>query len=149
MDEAHNLPDRLRSMYSAELNRDMILAAQDILRDAAPGLAKGLVAILKEMTTLKTVHLGQNKFYSLTDLPEPFMEVLDEFADKAELWLDNHQDSPLREPVLDIFYPVNGFLNLSRNFWNPLPAVCPGTGNKNLAVRLFCLDPASHFLKTH
>lgn len=30
LDEAHNLPDRLRSMYSADLDRDMVLAAQDL-----------------------------------------------------------------------------------------------------------------------
>ncbi|WDP88457.1 MAG: ATP-dependent DNA helicase [Desulfobacter sp.] len=141
MDEAHNLPDRLRSMYSADLDRESVLGAQDILRDAVPALAKGLVDLQKEM-----VRLGRgNRFQALTDLPAPFMDALDAFADKAEIWLDSHQDAPLREQVLEIFYPVNGFLNLARHFGGHYRLFVQAPGGNDITIRLFCLDPAPIF----
>jgi len=145
MDESHNLPDRLRSMYSADLDKETILAAQAILRDIAPGLARGLISVHKEMVRLGAAYLIERNFYSLKKLPEPFMEALDEFASRAELWLDNHQDSQVRDTVLDIFYPINGFLNLARNFGSHYRIFIESKDNFPLSIRLFCLDPAPIF----
>ncbi len=47
VDEAHNLPDRARSMYSAELDKKTVLSLQRTLKPHLPVLAKKLGAINK------------------------------------------------------------------------------------------------------
>ncbi len=145
MDEAHNLPDRLRSMYSADLEKNSLLAAQDILRDTAPGLARRLVAVHKQMVRLQTAHIPRKEFHSLTDLPVPFMDALEEFASRAELWLDTHPNALVRDHVLDMFYAINGFLNLARHFGSHYRLFIQSYANQDLRIRLFCLDPAPIF----
>jgi len=152
MDEAHNLPDRLRSMYSADLEKEAVLTAQAILRDTAPALARGLVAIHKEMVRLQTAYIPLKEFHSLTDLPAPFMDTLEKFASRAELWLDTHPSAPVRDIVLDIFYTINGFLNLARQFGSHYRlfihrSFIRSPENQDLCIRLFCLDPAPIFAR--
>ena len=147
MDEAHNLPGRLRSMYSADLTRSGVIAAIERLRNGAPGLAKALAGIQKEMVRLKKKHqtAGTTGPVSLTDLDDPFMERLDDFASRADLWLDTHQDSPLREAVLDIFFPVNAILSIARYFDSNYRFFIESAPDAGIRVRLFCLDPAPIF----
>ncbi|MEH0020714.1 MAG: ATP-dependent DNA helicase [Desulfobacter sp.] len=146
MDEAHNLPDRLRSMYSADIEKSWVLDIQRALRDPAPGLARALASVNREMVDLKTRHLeGRDGFRALTGLPESFMESLDEFTSRADLWLDDHRDSPVREAVLDGFYTVNAFLNLSRYFGDHYRFFVDSCDASGMRVRLFCLDPAPVF----
>ncbi|MCG8614910.1 MAG: ATP-dependent DNA helicase [Desulfobacterales bacterium] len=153
MDEAHNLPDRLRSMYSAELSKTWILAVQEILRDTAAGLSRALVSIHKEMVRLKKRHLIDAEddhpqgFRALTELPDTFMETLDEFAERADIWLDGHPKSPLRETVLDAFYTVNGFLNMTRYFGENYRLLLESDAETDLDIRLFCMDPSPIFAK--
>ncbi len=158
MDEAHNLPDRLRSMYSAGLEKSYFLEAQEIFRDTAPNLARALVLIHKEMIRLKTGHLDKaskdahnpgtsDGFCALTELPDPFMESLDEFASRADIWLDGHQKSPIRETVLDCFYTINGFLNLAKYFGDNYRLFLESFHDTEIRIRLFCLDPSPIFAK--
>ena len=157
MDEAHNLPDRLRSMYSAGLEKSYFIETQEILRDTAPGLARALVLVHKEMVRLKVRHLDgasggagtghSSGFRALTELPDPFMESLDEFAFRADIWLDAHRKSPVRETVLDCFYTVNGFLNLAKYFDDHYRLFLESTDEAAFRIRLFCLDPSPVFAK--
>ncbi len=45
VDEAHNLPDRAREMYSAELEKKTVLDLQRTLKPNLPGLVQKLKAI--------------------------------------------------------------------------------------------------------
>jgi DNA excision repair protein ERCC-2 len=45
VDEAHNLPDRARSMFSAEVDKQTVLALRRALKPHLPGLAKSLGVI--------------------------------------------------------------------------------------------------------
>lgn len=148
MDEAHNLPDRLRSMYSADLSKSHVLETQEILRDAAPSLAKALVKIHKQIIGLKTRHLTQgSEFSSLTDLPEEFMDALDLFLSRADFWLDSHPDSPIREAVLDLFFRINGFSGIARHFGSHYRFFIEKGRDRDVLIRLFCLDPSPIFSK--
>ncbi len=153
VDEAHNLPDRLRSMYSAELSKTWILALQEVLRDTAPGLSRALVTIHKEMIRLKTLYLDTTAephppgFRALSELSDTFMEALNEFAERADIWLDDHPKSPLRETVLEGFYTVNGFLNMARYFGENYRFLLASDAEFSLTVRLFCMDPSPIFAK--
>ena len=148
IDEAHNLPDRLRSMYSALISQNTVTEAQKLLRDTAPGLGRALTEIRKEMIRLKTAFLKDIDSYSCSELPESFMAAAEEFTLKADLWLEAHQESLVRDIVLETFFTINGFLNLSRYFGSHYRIFIQSQNLDDyldIHINLFCLDPAPIF----
>jgi DNA excision repair protein ERCC-2 len=61
VDEAHNLPDRARSMYSAELDKKTVLDLQRTLKPHLPALAKKLSAINKILLEIRKACQAEGK----------------------------------------------------------------------------------------
>ncbi len=159
LDEAHNLPGRLRSMYSADLLKSDILKTQKLVRDIAPGLSHALIAMHKELARLKTRYLEKRKlsfnptpdsgpdltFKELTDLPKAYMEAIDNFVTKADLWLDQHPESPIRADLIDFYFMANAFLTIARYFDTHYLFFIEKKGDHDINTRLFCMDPSLIF----
>ncbi|MCP3944638.1 MAG: ATP-dependent DNA helicase [Desulfobacteraceae bacterium] len=157
IDEAHNLPDRLRSMYSADLLKSDILKTQKLVRDIAPELSKSLVTIHKELSRLKKKELTKNKtdslphwahdpnFKELTDLPENYMKAIEQFVATADLWLDKHPNSPIRAELIDFYFMTTAFLTIARFFDNHYRFFIEKKDDQDINTRLFCMDPSRVF----
>ncbi len=156
IDEAHNLPDRLRSMYSANLLKSDILKTQKLVREVAPDLAASLVAVNKELSRLKARELDRNEtsqvpgsahdpnFKELT-LPETYMEAIDQFVIKTDTWLDKHQKSPIRADLIDFYFTALAFLTIARFFDSHYRFFIEKKGDHDINTRLFCMDPSRIF----
>lgn len=161
IDEAHNLPDRLRSMYSADLLKSDILNTQKLVREIAPDLSACLVKMNKELVRLKSKELGKNKdclvpglfpdpafdpnFRELTDLPEDYMASIEKFVAKADLWLDKHPKSPIRANLMEFYFMATAFLTIARLFDSHYRFFIEKKGNQEITTRLFCMDPSLIF----
>jgi len=161
IDEAHNLPDRLRSMYSADLLKSDILNTQKLVREIAPDLSACLVKMNKELVRLKSKELGKDKAYlvpgpvpvpahtpnfrELTDLPKDYMASIDQFVVKADLWLDKHPKSPIRADLMEFYFMAAAFLTIARLFDSHYRFFIERKGNKEINTRLFCMDPSLIF----
>lgn len=167
IDEAHNLPDRLRSMYSADLTRNDILGAQTLTRDAAPRVSQALSRINKTMIRLRNKHLGAGgdhlrendapgrsrpddpdrlapRTADLPDLPEEFMEQVDAFCTLADNWLDRNPESPIRREFMNYYFEAGNFLTIARFFGETYRFFIESSA-ENLRFRLFCIDPSPIF----
>ena len=157
MDEAHNLPDRLRSMYSADIVLPDIIQTRDLLKESAPGISRGLDDIAEEITNLAQDHFSPETkaapeswhtdtgFAASDQLPAPLMKALEDFWDRADLWLDSHRKAPERETVLEAFYTVNSFLALAGYFGSHYRLFIRSVSPCDTTVSLACLDPAPIF----
>ncbi len=157
IDEAHNLPDRLRSMYSADLLKSDILNTQKLVREVAPDLSASLVKMNKELVRLKLRELGKNKadrvydlahdpnFKELTDLPKDYMAAIDQFVVKADLWLDKHPKSPIRADLIEFYFMAAAFLTIARLFDNHYRFFIEKKSSQEINTRLFCMDPSLIF----
>src|SRR5690606_24202808 len=85
VDEAHNLPDRARAMYSAELDKEIVLKLQRTLKPHAPALAKKLGEINKLLLEKRKACQAEGR-HALVDyeLPEALIKAVREFSHKAE-----------------------------------------------------------------
>lgn len=83
VDEAHNLIDRAREMYSAELVKEPFLMLQRSFKKAGGGLYEAAKAVNGYFISLRKAADGQ-KLRQLPALPEELLPLLEEFAVQAE-----------------------------------------------------------------
>lgn len=102
VDESHNLIERGRSMYSAELNRAELLAAKKV---APAALKKPLEKINKAwLSLLKKLPQVTVDFVRIETLPEKFGQALVEFANSYNEFLQQNPEHSIQESSAQEFF---------------------------------------------
>jgi DNA excision repair protein ERCC-2 len=142
VDEAHNLPDRAREMYSAELDKQTVLELQRSLKPHLPELAKRLNAINKILLEMRKACQAEDKGALVEyELPEALLKVIREFSQKAEDWLALNQPAEFRQALLEFYFLSLNYLRTAEYFDAYYVSYFERQGQSNLKTRLFCLDP--------
>ncbi len=143
VDEAHNLPDRARSMYSADLDKQTVLALRRAIKDHLPDLAKKLSAINKRLLEKrKACQAADQSALVEHELPEELLKAVRKFHQKAENWLVLNQPTEFRQELLDFYFTCNNYLRTAEYFDTFYVSYFEHQGQSNLKAKLFCLDPA-------
>jgi DNA excision repair protein ERCC-2 len=143
VDEAHNLPDRARSMYSAELEKKTVLDLQRVLKPQLPVLAKKLSAINKILLEMRKACQSEGKPALLYfELPEELLSAIRAFNQAAEDWLVMNQPADFRQALLDFYFQCSNYLRTSEYFDTFYVSYFERQGQNDLKAKLFCLDPA-------
>ncbi len=108
VDEAHNLVDRAREMYSAKLYKEDVLHIRNLCskdREEWNELRKALSSVNRELLILKR----EPGVYSELDKLYRRVERLGE-----ELWefLDNYSETEHRKELLEFYFQVHSFLTI-------------------------------------
>ena len=141
-DEAHNLIDRGREMYSASLSRDLVKNARQALKgDGYRSIRKALIKVESYFDALSI----QNDEYAF-DLPEPPEElgkaltnlkaVIQRASKKRDLRLPSEYREFSRE--------ANRYMRMVDEFYGPEYAVYVRKERKDVILRLLCVDPSKH-----
>lgn len=143
VDEAHNLPDRAREMYSAQLDKKEILNLQRALKPHLPELAKALNAINKTLLEIRKTCQAEGRTALVEyELPQPLLQAVRQFHQWAEDWLALNQDLPFRQELLDFYFSCSNYLRTAEYFDSFYVSYFELQKQGNLKARLFCLDPA-------
>ena len=143
VDEAHNLPDRAREMYSAELNKATVLHLQRLLKPHLPRLAKKLSAINRILLERrKALQAEGTEALVEHEPPEKFLKAIRHFSQKAEDWLVLNQVTEFRQELLEFYFLCSNYLRTAEYFGAFYVSYFERQGQANLKARLFCLDPA-------
>lgn len=105
VDESHNLLDRGRQMYSASLNRGLLLGA----KHHAPGKIKKALDRINRIwrELLKSLEFKEDQLTLLQTLPDKFPLALVEFANQYIELLQHQPDHPIQNtPVQEFFFEV-------------------------------------------
>ncbi len=143
IDEAHNLPDRAREMYSAELDKKTVLELQRLLKPHLPALAKELSAINKIFLEVRKACQAQGKPALVEhELPEKLLKAVRKFSQVAEDWLALNQAAEFRQELLDFYFLCSNYLRTAEYFGDFYVSYFERQGQAGLKAKLFCLDPA-------
>ncbi|SEN05150.1 Rad3-related DNA helicase [Mesobacillus persicus] len=142
IDEAHNLVDRSREMFSAELSKSNFLPLKreykdSVLYDSVTKLNKYFIEIKK-----KCSEKGQ---LVLKELQVDLIEMLEEFVRVAEMELLQQPKSDSQQFLLDTYYAAAGFVRISKLYDERYVTYVEAEKNE-VHLRMFCLDP-SHLLQ--
>ncbi len=143
VDEAHNLPDRAREMYSAELDKKTVQELQRSLKPHLPALAKRLDAINKILREIrKTCQAEEKPALVEHEPPEDLLKAARAFSQQAEDWLALNQPSEFRPALLDFYFACLNYQRAAEYFDTFYVSYFERIGQSNLRAKLFCLDPA-------
>ncbi|MFZ5880647.1 MAG: helicase C-terminal domain-containing protein [Chloroflexota bacterium] len=143
VDEAHNLPDRARAMYSAEMDKATVLRLQRTLKPQLPALAKKLGAIHKMLLEKRKACQAEGVEALVEhESPEALLKAVREFSQKAEDWLVLNQPAEFRQELLEFYFLCSSYLRTAEYFDTFYVSYFERQGQGNLKTKLFCLDPA-------
>lgn len=144
IDEAHNLPDRARQMFSAELDKQAVLALRKLVRPHLPDLAQSLSAINQVLLDRRRlVEAGDRPALVEQEAPRDLLRAIRRFNRQAEAWLALNRPAPFRPALLEFYFQCNTYLRFADAFfYSGYVSYFERRDAAGLTARLFCLDPS-------
>ena len=167
IDEAHNLVERGRDMYSAVLVKEHVLGARRILKDgpkeaakeegfgkADGGDAKAVVRALDRVNRimLELKHRTEDS-PSGASLGKPYLLI--GFAEADELlkacallygrlqaYYEESKKTAVKEALLDFYFEIRSFVSVSETLDESYVIYAEEDEEGHFAIKLFCVNPA-------
>ncbi|MCX0380617.1 ATP-dependent DNA helicase [Clostridium perfringens] len=145
IDEAHNLLDRGRSMYSSKLFKDDFLKLKREFKSKDKGIYNSLDRANKYLIEKRKV-LENLETKSLVEKEEPsdLYGILRSFLEKVDIY--ESKSSEENSSLLELYFNVYEFLNICSYYGEDFTTLYKLDGN-NLELSINCLDP-SRILKS-
>jgi DNA excision repair protein ERCC-2 len=167
VDEAHNLVDRAREMFSAELDGGEILGVKRATKQTVARCAKALTQLHTAMRKLRTraepndepseasdpsveLNLFPAKAATIRnekdgvstrhEFPDSLIEPLETALGEAESWLVKNQPAEFREALLSLYFKLHSFRRTAELYDERFVTLIESA--PAMKVRLFCLDPS-------
>ena len=138
IDEAHNLVERGREMYSASLYKEDLLEVRKLVKAEDPKLAKGLSECNQQFLELKRECEHYQILKSVSHIALKLMNVLS----KLEDYLEECKDAEKKKRVLDFYFAVRSFLNVHDFMDDNYVIFSEMMEDGRFQIKLFCVNPA-------
>lgn len=136
IDEAHNLLDRAREMYSAVLKKEDFVRMKKLFRDKNKSIVRKLQNCNRELLRMsKNVEeIAEN----IDSLYYPLFWLLGTMED----YLKDHPEMENREEAVEFYFQARHFFMILDTMEDGYEIYGEG-GGTHLKVHLFCVDPSS------
>lgn len=145
VDEGHNLVDRSRNMYSAEIYKEKILSASKAVKGKAPNLYKCLNSINKYLIELRkelqeaevSSIYKKEQYKDLTKILRIFISECDEYLVKAV-------NTEGYEEIRDLYFEIRSFIVISEIYSEKEYVTLVELNKNDVKVKLFCVNPSKN-----
>ncbi|MCL2592642.1 MAG: PD-(D/E)XK nuclease family protein [Defluviitaleaceae bacterium] len=146
IDEAHNLVERVRDMYSSTLRKGAFSYILNRLRDKDP-LAKEMRQTLRKINEyMKDVSKKYKQVQSYVQKSQDtdFKDLLTQFITIAEQWLASKKNvtHDIQDEILNLYFDTTKFLMISEMYDEHYTSISEISGS-DIAITLFCLNPSN------
>ncbi|WP_223700603.1 ATP-dependent DNA helicase [Sutcliffiella deserti] len=141
IDEAHNLVDRSREMFSAEISKSLYLHASRILKSGDNVLYLRLKAVNDIMLVWKKELIAQDTFV-IDEKPSHLIPSLTEAVEECERWLKVNSSGTGYEEVLSCYFEMQSFIRVMKDYNDSFKTIVT-IYKSEVMVKLLCLDPSS------
>ena len=138
VDEAHNLVERGREMYSAELYKEDFLEVKRCVKEYDKKIAAQLDGINRLFLALKRECETYRVLESVSHISLKLMRLLTEM----ERFLEEQEGGEKREKVLELYFRVRAFLNIHYIMDENYVIYSELEADGRFKVKLFCINPA-------
>lgn len=143
VDEAHNLVDRSREMYSAQLYKEDMLAVKRIMKPHHYMIAKTLDKCNKAMLEFKR----ECETYEVQESVGVLTFHLMRLASQLEEFFEKPREFPEKKEVLDFYFAVHNFLNMYELVDEHYVIYTQMEEDGRFMIKLFCVDPSLNLQK--
>ncbi len=144
IDEAHNLVDRAREMFSADIYKSSFLAVKRMIKEKNPKIAKALNKINRWMLETKKDCEGEKACVRLQE-PKEIYPLLRKFIKESEEWLAGNEKTDGHAELLELYFKAMAFIKIAE-LYDERYVTHIEKSSKELKIKLYCLDP-SYLLK--
>ncbi|HBA69428.1 MAG TPA: helicase [Lachnospiraceae bacterium] len=144
IDEAHNLVERGREMYSAVMCKEDFLRVKRTVKGLDSKMEYRLEKCNKEMLVLKR----ECETYRIEEYIEPFVTALRRLHASMDVYLETHdgQDAfhtkEVRKEVLDFYFEVSHFLDMYEKLDKNYVTYSEMQEDGSFILKLFCVNPS-------
>jgi DNA excision repair protein ERCC-2 len=168
VDEAHNLVDRAREMFSVNLEAQEIDEIRRVVKPSVPRLAKALTKLSAAMQRLANgetyseksiepsnpmselnlfpaqmpavVDVDKQGLSSSREFPDLLIEPLESVLTEAEIWLARNVASKFSVDLLALYFRMQAFRRTAEIYDYSFVTIIESKAE--IQVRLFCLNPS-------
>ncbi|MCR5005586.1 MAG: ATP-dependent DNA helicase [Clostridiales bacterium] len=144
VDEAHNLVDRARDMYSETLEKEAFLKLKKALKDrpmtGSTAAMKACDRVNKIFLRIKKECPEESRYSTIAGPPDDLILALRRFNESMELVLQNwHGNAP--DDWLDVYFASLSFIRVAEQMDEHYITYVDQT-RKSMSIKLFCYHPA-------
>lgn len=140
IDEAHNLVERGREMYSAALYKEDLLELKRQVKHLDARLARRLGDVNKLFLELKRECEDYQILNSVSHIALKLMNLLTEM----ERFLEEPSGDEIRESVLNLYFQVRSFVSIHDILDENYVIYSELEDNGRFKLKLFCVNPAAN-----
>ena len=144
IDEAHNLLERGREMYSAVLFKEEFLEFKRKVKSYSTRLERLAEKCNKIMLAMKR----ECEDYCILESVTALVNALTHLSGGIEQYLEENTDNDVREEILEFYFKISHFLLIYDFVDDNYVMYSQMYQDGSFAVRLFCVNPAEN-LKQH
>lgn len=138
IDEAHNLVDRSREMFSCEINKADFLDLRDIFKEDYSAIYKNFNKINTIMNKIKKDYEIKDNYYQqeeITDLYYPMKRLVT----LMEPWLIEEKDHSEYEKVIELYFNMITYMKMSElydeHYITSIEVI-----DRDMILKLYCVD---------
>ncbi|MBZ9636355.1 ATP-dependent DNA helicase [Clostridium sp. FP1] len=140
VDEAHNLVDRAREMFSCEFHKKPLLELKKEIKGRQDNLYKVLNKLNALMLSMKKM-CNEDGYYKQNSQPEDIYNLLNKLTKILEIWLTKNEKSEVYDKFLDLYFNSLSFIRISELYDDKYITYVECTED-DVVLKMFCLDPS-------
>ena len=140
VDEAHNLVDRGREMFSANLSKQRIALAKKAIGKQYPTIGQALGRIGNYLKEIKKDYMELSGSYISKEHPRALKELVKHYIEMVDERLQEGIGE-LPSDFIDFYFEAQNFLKIYELYDERYVTYGEGYG-KEVRVKMFCLDPS-------
>jgi len=140
IDEAHNLVDRGREMYSAVLRKEDFLTLKKTVKVYDQKMAN----LLEKCNRQLLLYKKECDHYQVLEHMEPFILALNKLFSCMQKYLEEHDESPVRKEVLEFYFEISHFLLMYEKLDDKYVIYTEMESDGSFVLKLFCVDPSTN-----
>ncbi|NLL04667.1 MAG: ATP-dependent DNA helicase [Clostridiaceae bacterium] len=140
IDEAHNLVDRAREMYSAEVYKKPVLKLKREMKELDPKISKVLGRLNTFMLNMKKL-CNDKGFYVSSEGDKEIYFILRKFISECEVYFAKNEKVKMGDELLELYFNAITFVKICELYDERYVTYVEKQDN-DVKLRLFCLDPS-------
>ena len=142
VDEAHNLVDRAREMYSASLSKDKVLEVKRIMKTRDKKITAALERINKVLLSYK--RSCEDKPYNLMETTADLEIQLMRLRTYMEKYMEHHKEFENRDIVLDFYFELLTYMDVVERLDECYEIYGRVEEDGEFKVNLKCINPSNN-----
>lgn len=140
IDEAHNLVERGREMYSAAICKEDILEVKKKVKNYSSGLSRALEKVNRQLLELKKTC----EKYEILENPGAVSLGMRQVMGELDKFLEEPPNEEVVDEILDFYFCVRDFLNIDELVDENYVVYTENGEDGKFWMKLFCVNPAAN-----